>query len=170
MKLKRALVPILCLSLFTVSQCWYYSFKGTLPAHIKTIAIPIFTDQTAEFDIQQIVTDQIRLGFIRENILKLADEERANSILYGVIRDIGDRPLVYQSTEGGEAVTEYRLTLKVQVEWYDAVEDKTVFKRQFTGFSEYDPTGSTERTREIALQESIDQITEDIINAILADW
>jgi hypothetical protein len=153
-----------------ISNCWFYSFKGTLPPHIKNIAIPIFDDRTAEFNIQQVVTDQIRVGFIQENILKLVEGEDANSTLYGTIKSIQDRPLVYKVGEQEESVTEYRLTLRIEVEWFDNVENKSIFKKEFTGFSEYDPTGSTEQTRSVALTESVNQITQDIINAILAGW
>ncbi len=152
------------------SACWYYSFKGTLPPHIKSVAIPVLTDRTAEFNIQQVVTDQIRIGFIKENVLKLVEEDNAHSVLYGTIQSIQDRPLVFKESESGEAVTEYRLTLKVEAEWFDKVENKAIFKKQFTGYSEYDPTGATDRTRELALEESVDQIIEDIINSILAGW
>ncbi|MBU4445514.1 hypothetical protein KJ656_10600 [bacterium] len=154
------------------SGCWFYSLKGTLPPHIKSVAIPVLTDRTAEFNIQQVVTDQIRIGFIQENILKLAEEDNAHSILYGSILSIQDKPLVFKESESDkpEAVTEYRLTLKVEVEWFDKVENKAIFKKQFTGYSEYDPTGATDRTRELALEESVDQIIEDIINSILAGW
>ncbi|MCD6204817.1 MAG: LptE family protein [Candidatus Marinimicrobia bacterium] len=161
---------ILLILIIPMTSCWFYSFKGTLPPHIKSIAIPLFGDRTAEFNIQQTVTDQIRIGFIKENILKLVEEENANSVLYGTIQSIQDRPLVYQGDASGEAVTEYRLTLKIEVEWYDKVEEKTVFKKTFTAYSEYDPTGATDRTRELALTESVDQITEDIVNQILAGW
>ncbi|MCD6440239.1 MAG: hypothetical protein J7L86_00400 [Candidatus Marinimicrobia bacterium] len=158
--------------LLSNSACWYYSFKGTLPPHIKNIAIPIFSDKTAEFNIQQVVTDQIRIGFIQENILKLVEEKNAHSILYGSILSIQDKPLVFKESgeDTPEAVTEYRLILKIEVEWFDKIENKSLFKKQFTGYSEYDPTGATERTRVKALEESIDNITEDIINSILAGW
>ena len=151
------------------SACWLYSFKGTLPPHIKSIAIPLLGDRTAEFNIQQTVTDQIRVGFIRENLLKLVEEENANSVLYGTIQSIQDRPLVYTGNESGETVTEYRLTLKIEVEWYDNVEDRSIFKKTFTAYSEYDPTGG-DPTRATALQNAVDQITEDIVNQILSDW
>jgi len=152
------------------SQCWFYSFKGTLPPHIQSIAIPLFTDKTAEFNIQTVVTDKIRLGFIKENILQLVEENNANSVLYGSILSIQDKPLVYSESEQGESVSEYRVTLRIEVEWFDKVNNQSMFKQQFTGFSEYDPTGATEETREVALTEAINQITEDIINKILAGW
>ena len=170
LKVKNVFMVIMISLLAMDSGCWFYSFKGTLPPHIKTIAIPLFGDQTAEFNIQQIVTDQIRVGFIQENILRLAEEENTNSILYGVIQSIQDRPLVFKEGETGESVTEYRITLKIEVEWYDNVEAKSIFKKSFTGYSEYDPTGATDRTRDIALSEAVDNITEDIVNQILSGW
>ncbi len=166
--LKLSIVSAICLSL---SACWLYSFKGTLPPDIKNIAIPMFADRTAEFNIQQTVTDKIRLNFIKENLLKLVEEDHANSVLTGTILSVEDRPLVYTENENtGEAVTEYRVTLKIEVEWFDNVNNRSVFKKQFIGYSEYDPTGATSKTRDTALTEAIEQITEDIMNAILADW
>jgi len=155
----------------TLSACWLYSFKGNLPPDIKNIAIPLFADRTAEFNIQQTVTDKIRLGFIKENLLKLAEEDNAHSILYGTILSIDDKPLVYTESEtSGESVTEYRLTLQIEIEWFDNVNNRSVFKKQFIGYSEYDPTGASASTRETALGEAVEQITEDIMNTILADW
>jgi len=162
-------IGVILISL-SLAGCWFYSFRGTLPPHIKNIAIPLFNDRTAEFNLQQVVTDQIRLGFIRENIIKFAEEENAHSVLYGNILDIQDRPLVYDDTESGEAVREYRLTLRIEAEWFDRVENKSLFKKQFTGYSEYDPSGQSGVTRDSALQNALNMITEDIINAILAGW
>ncbi len=167
---KGFIILSLAVWLIGLQQCWFYSFRGTLPPHIKNIAIPIFNDRTAEFNIQQVVTDKIRLGFIKENLLKLVEEDNAQSVLYGTVLSIKDNPLVYTESSTGESVKEYRLTLQVEVEWFDKVNGKPFFKKQFTGYSEYDPTGATERTREQALQSAIGQITEDIINTILADW
>jgi len=164
------IIPAVLLCL-TFSACWLYSFKGTLPPDIKNIAIPIFADRTAEFNIQQTVTDKIRLTFIKENLLKLVEEENAHSVLYGTIVSIDDKPLVYTESEStGESDTEYRVTIKIEIEWFDKVNNRSVFKKQFVGYSEYDPTGATASTRDMALSEAIEQITEDIMNAILSDW
>lgn len=166
----KKIIPaaLLCL---TFNACWLYSFKGTLPPDIKNIAIPIFADRTAEFDIQQTVTDKIRIGFIKENLLKLVEEDNAHSVLYGTILSIDDKPLVYtESASAGESVTEYRVTIKIEIEWYDKINDRSVFKKQFIGYSEYDPTGATSITRDAALSKALSQITEDIMNTILADW
>lgn len=164
------LIPVAAVCL-NFSACWLYSFKGTLPPDIKNIAIPIFADRTAEFNIQQTVTDKIRFSFIKENLLKLVEEDNAHSVLYGTITNIDDKPLVYTENESsGESVTEYRVTISIEIEWYDNVNRRSVFKKQFVGYSEYDPTGASGRTRESALSEAVEEITEDVMNTILADW
>lgn len=163
---KLLLLTILLLA----SSCWYYSFKGTLPPHIKTIAIPTFDNQTAEFNIEETITDGIRAQFIQENILKLRDENDSDSILSGKILSVTDSPLVYKDTQLGEEVEEYRVTIKVSIEWYDRINDKIILKKQVTGYGDYDPSGATDNTREKALDEAIKQISEEIINSILAIW
>ena len=37
-------------------SCGYYSFKGSLPSNLKTVAIPLFSDRTAYPDIREKLT------------------------------------------------------------------------------------------------------------------
>lgn len=168
----RISIKLLILFLFIIlfSSCWYYSFKGTIPSHINSIAIPEFQNNTAEFNLGEIVTDQVKINFIRENILNVTDRERANSILYGTITSIQDKPLVYESSQTGERVEEYQVTITIELEWYDKKEDENLIEKQFTGKGEYDPTGATDATREAAIDQALDNLTDDVINSILTIW
>ncbi len=159
---------LLTLSLMLLSTCGIYSFKGSLPPHIKSIAIPEFEDRTAEFDLGPRVTEQVRNGFIKEKILDLVEIENAHSVLYCTITSIEDKPAVYSETETGESVDEYRVTIKIAAEWKDLVKDREIFKKTISGFSEYDPNSPDERS--VAINEAIDKITEDMIEQILSDW
>ncbi len=161
-------IIIFAFSLILLSSCGIYSFKGSLPPHIKSIAIPEFEDRTAEFDLAARVTEQVRNGFIKEKILDLAEIENAHSVLYCTITDIEDKPAVYSETETGESVDEYRVTIKIATEWKDLVKDREIFKKTISGFSEYDPNRPDERS--VAIDEAIDKITEDMIEQILSDW
>lgn len=163
-------IIILSYIIISFSNCWYYSFKGTIPPHINSIAIPEFDNNTAEFNLSEIVTEQVKVNFIRENILDVIDKEDANSVLYGNISSIQDKPLVYESSETGEQVEEYQVIIRVDIEWYDKLKDENLIEKQFTGKGEYDPTGATDDTRENAINEALDNLTEDVINAILTIW
>jgi|SRR6056297_2439238 len=169
----KATLIKLFLALFLVAfftNCWYYSFKGTIPPHINSIAIPEFENNTAEYNLSAIVTEQVKINFIRENILEVTAKENANSILYGSINNIQDKPLVYESSETGEQVEEYQVTITIDIDWYDNVKDENLIEKQFTGKGQYDPTGATDATREEAINQALDDLTEDVINAILTIW
>ena len=64
-------VWILASGLF--AGCFRYSFSGAVPSHLKTIAVPLLDNQTAEFGIAERITDQLISEFQRDNTFKIAD-------------------------------------------------------------------------------------------------
>ena len=102
------------------SGCIYYSMAGSIPAHIDSISIPIVENQTAEFGMSESVTENLLLKFNEENILRVTDEDQATSILRGTIVRVTDAPYTFTKEE---AVTEYRFTVHMKVEWFDVRDD-----------------------------------------------
>ena len=43
--------------LFILCSCSFYSMSGSIPPHIKTIAIPLIENETSEFGIAEDITD-----------------------------------------------------------------------------------------------------------------
>ena len=82
----------------------FYSMAGSIPPHIKSIAIPLVENQTSEFGMAEAVTDNLVEKFTEENILRVQDGNDADSILRGTIISIKDAPYTYTKEE---AVTEY---------------------------------------------------------------
>ena len=78
---------------------------GSIPPHIKSIAIPLMDNQTAEFDLAENITDVIIEEFNEAGILYITDEENAHSILKGTIKKVSEGPYTYSKSE---AVSEYR--------------------------------------------------------------
>ena len=50
---------------FLYSSCGYYSFKGSLPSHIKRVAIPLFDNNTAYPGIHEDLTDKVTEDYHR---------------------------------------------------------------------------------------------------------
>ena len=51
MGLKRRLIKIVNFSIiFLLSGCAYYSMAGSIPANIKSVSIPLFINETSEFE------------------------------------------------------------------------------------------------------------------------
>lgn len=169
-------------------SCRYYSLAGSIPPHINSIAIPIVENQTSEFGISESVTENLLNIFLKENILKITDEEDATSILRGKIVRITDAPYTFTKEE---AVTEYRFTVQMSLEWFDVKNEKNLLKRTFSGWGAYGLSGDISSDgidndgdglidgeddnefgdpRQFATKVAIEKIAEDILNEIMTTW
>ena len=162
---KRGIFATLLVWVILLSGC-LYSFKGSLPPHIQSIAIPLFENQTAEYRINETITDLLIQQFLEENVLRIEDEETADSILECAVTRIDDSPYTYDEAE---QVIDYRVSITLKVSWYDVAEDKVRLEKSVSGWGVYDANQAT-TTREDGIQEAIDKIADEIINAITANW
>lgn len=163
---RKLLAALFLLTLSFISQSCFYSFKGSLPAHIQSIAIPLFENQTPEYRINETITDLLVQQFMQEGVLRIMDENDADSILEGAVRSINDAPYTYNEAE---QVEEYRVNIGLAVTWYDTVEDEVRLEENVSGFGVYDARES-QVTRDDAIQEAVDKIADKIINSITASW
>ncbi|MDP6628960.1 MAG: LptE family protein [Candidatus Marinimicrobia bacterium] len=182
----RTLLFVIWAALTT--SCMYYSMAGSIPAHINSIAIPIVENQTAEFGMSESVTENLLVKFNEENILRVTDEDQATSILRGTITRVSDAPYTFTKEE---AVTEYRFTVHMKVEWYDVREDKNLLEKSFSGWGAYGLSGDISSDaidndgdglidgedddefgdpREFATTVAVTKIAEDVLNEIMTSW
>ena len=164
-----------CLTLLSACS---YSFTGSsVPAHLKTIAIPNFADRTGsgEFDLSQKMTTQLTQKFIDDNTLAVGNRVNSNCILEGTIVTIDDSPTVVSNTGGAqstsEAITARRITISVNVTYKDLVKKQTIFERNFSNYSDYVLNkGDFTALRKKAIDDAIDKITEDILLGVVSNW
>ena len=168
--------------------CIYYSMAGSIPPHIKRIAIPLAENQTTEFGMSEAVTDNMVNKFTEENILRLDSENQADSILRGKIVRVKDAPYTYTKEE---TVTEYRFTITMDLEWFDVKENKVLLKKQYSGFGAYGLSGDISSDaidndgdglidsededefgdpREFATKVAVEKIAQDVLNEIMTSW
>ena len=173
--------------LLMLYSCGFYSLSGSLPPHIKTIAIPMVENETAEFGIAENITDGIQNRFNDEGILKVIDDN-ADSILRGTVIKVTDGPYTYNKNE---SVSEYRYKIDVNIEWLDNKNEKTLLKGNYSGWGAYGLSGDIGtdgidndndgkidsddddefgEPRLFASKVAVQKIAEDIINDIMTTW
>ncbi len=151
---------------FLISGCGYYSFKGALPSNIKTIAIPLFDNQTPDPGVPETLNNLLTEEFINDNTLKVVDESKADLVLTGTILPIKREAAVVRA---GEEVAEDRLIVRVKVRCEDVKNSKVLFDQSFEQYSQLEATAGLEE-RERAINEALQQIAEDILNATFGAW
>lgn len=141
-----------------------YSLKGTLPPHLKTIAIPLVENRTAETGIAETLTDLLTDRFLAEGLLSVTALENADSRLDARLLSVAEK--VEQFTDQDQ-VTGIRVTLKVDVSFVDLVQTRELWKASFSEWGTYDPAGET---REDAIGRAVDKLVLSINQKMLADW
>ncbi|MDP2359593.1 MAG: LptE family protein [bacterium] len=160
-KAPRAAALILLLLVCSCS----YSFKGTLPPHLRTVAIPPIANQTAEFGVAEELNELVLARFLRDGLLKVTDEANADSRLDLVFMQIGESAFAYSQDEQTSLV---RLTIRLQAEFWDRVEDRSLWRKDFSEWATYDPSGTP--TRAEAIAEAAKRLVEAINQQLVADW
>ena len=187
-KMKKIIKSYIFISAIFLQSCGFYSMAGSIPPHIKNIAIPLVENQTAEFAMAETVTDNLVSKFTKENILRVTSEKNADSMLNGIIMKVDDGPYTFSKEE---AVTEYRFTVSMKLEWVDMVNDKVLLTKQYTGWGAYGLSGDISADgidndgdgaidgedideigdpREFATKVAVEKIAEDVLNDILTLW
>jgi len=186
---------IIILFILALYGCSFYSFKGSIPAHIKSVYISPIQNKTMESSISDVIKTKLEKSFIKENVLKLLTPENSGSRIDVTIISFTDLPYSYDIDDldatGFETVNAYEVTIKASVGWYDIKNDLMLFQQEFIGFGRYDPNvdiGSDGidndndtfidemdddefgLPRESAINFAIDDIVDLVINNIVSTW
>jgi hypothetical protein len=153
-----------------ILQSCSYSFTGSsVPSHLKTISIPVFSDKSGsgEFDLNRKLTNQLIQKFIDDNTLLVSDRLNSDSFLDGTIIALNDAPNI---VSGGEKVTSRRITITVRAVYKDLVKKKQIFEKNFSNYGDYVVGGDITSARKLAIESAIDKITEDILLGVVSNW
>lgn len=154
---------ILC-SLF-VNGC--YSFTGaSVPAHLKTVAIPLFEDVSGfgEPGLREKFTQKVIEVFRNDNNLEIGERLTADSIVEGTIVQVTDAP---QVITGNDIVSTRRVTVTVRAIFTDMKLRKKVWEKDFSRWGEY---AQGQQTRDVALTKAVNDLAEDILLETVSGW
>lgn len=169
-KLKGYLLAFLTALVLGLTGCAYYSFTGaTIPQRLDTVAIPLFEDTSTPFaDLDDALTQNLINRFVGQTRLRLAsDENEADAVLSGRIGRYESEPA---SVGGDERASLVRVTLTVNVRYYDNTEDEEMLSRTFSSYAEYDPVADGSDGERAAALAALENIADDIFTTATSDW
>ena len=140
--LVNALLAVLVCTAF--SGCGYtLAGRGSfLPDYIETVAIPMFGNNTAIFEVEQLLTQEVRTAFISRGSYRVQTEEAgADATLSGTITDIRIAPASFSADQ---QASRYVFTLRASIEFRDLTTDEIVWDDPQMVFSdEYEVASGT---------------------------
>ena len=173
MKKTHALILILLVCTTTLNCGYGLSGRGSfLPDYIETIGIPMFENNTSAFEVEQLVTQQVRQEFIgRGQYRVVPGTDGVDSVLVGTIENIDISPASF--TEDQQA-SRYVFTLTAQIQFTDEMTGEVLWENPALVFSdEYEVAsggGNVESVSSFFGQRSnaVERIAQDFAQTVVS--
>lgn len=148
----------------TLGGCGY-SFTGSLPSHIKTVAVPIFTNKTQEPAVENSITAAVIDAFANSGKLKVVPLGQADSILEGEIVGYQLQSIAFDRRIN---VREYRLLVTLNIQFRDVRRGGMLWRQEgLQETSDFRVPGQVSETisrEEGAVREAARDIGRKIVN------
>jgi outer membrane lipopolysaccharide assembly protein LptE/RlpB len=142
-----------------------YSFRGTLPEHIQTVAVPLFANKTGEPRIESLLTSAVVEAFSTNGRLRVVKREDADAILEGELVGYSLLSISYDSQAN---VRQYRLLLTMNIKLLDLRRSAVLFEehglREKADFQVMSAVSQTISVEETAVRTAAMEIARAIVS------
>ncbi|MCX7929436.1 MAG: LPS assembly lipoprotein LptE [Chlorobi bacterium] len=145
----------------------YSLVGGSVPPHLKTIAIATVADRTSfgQPVWREVATQLLIERFRNDNTLQLVDRS-GDAELRAALTTIAEEPVTLRA---GEVERERKIRVAMEVEYYDAVKSRTIWRRTFTS-EQFFLIAQAAIARDQAIRTALEQIASDVLLAVISDW
>ncbi|MEQ6125205.1 LptE family protein [Pseudotenacibaculum sp. MALMAid0570] len=159
-------IAICCL---TFLGCGAYKFNTGNVGNAKTIQIDFFPNQSTlvEPTLSQRFTQDMQDLFLRQT--NLTQVPGGGDLRFeGEIVDYRVNPM---SATSQQTAAQNRLTITVNVRFYNRLKEEDDFEKRFSFYSDFDANSQlTGGVLDAALEEILERIIQDIFNASIGKW
>jgi hypothetical protein len=104
-----------------------YSMRGNLPDHIQTVAVPVFTNRTAEPAVENFLTSAVVEAFSTNGRLRVVGPENADSLLEGEVIGYALESIAFDRQAN---VRQYRLVVTMNLRFRDLRRNTILYEQQ----------------------------------------
>lgn len=150
--------------LFAIS-CGIYTFSPSALGDIRSLAIPLFENQTPESGLREDLTDRLSQAFVDDNTLRVVPEGRADAIIRGSVVSYSREAYTYSEAE---VVSEYIVRIGINVEFVEKKSGEIIWEeRNMSNWGTYD---SATQGEDDGKEMAIGKLVEDILNKTVKGW
>lgn len=142
-----------------------YSTRGSLPDHIKTVAVPIFKNRTLEPGVESAITSGVVNAFSSGGRVKVVPLDEADAVLQGEVVGYSLDGLSFDTNANVRA---YRLRLVLNVEFRDVRRSAMLWRQEgLSETSDFQVAGQVSDTiarGQGAVQQAAAEIGRKVVN------
>jgi hypothetical protein len=163
----------LWLSFVILSACGYsLAGRGSfLPAYIKTVGVPTFTNRTTVFNIETLLTEKVRRELIgRGKYTVLPQGNDVDATLVGEVSSINFAPASFSPTQ---LASRYTITMTAKLELHDNRANTALWENPSLIFrQDYEATSGTRPTDAVAFfgheANALDRVSSEFARTIVS--
>ena len=148
--------------------CCIYSFTGSsLPGHLKTVEIPLFTNQSLQSDVADAITRELSSQIVAGNLLRVVQHD-GDAAIAGIVTSYTNAPFTFSAAETRQvSVQQYVVRITASVEFTDNKTGSAIYKGTVTGEGIYDLQSQIEQT---GRQKAITDLVQRILQHSVQSW
>jgi hypothetical protein len=153
------------------SQGCIYSFRaGSFPAHIRTIAVLPYDNETERLELTQELHDALLLEVPRSLGIRTAGEDVADAVLRGRITSFTSTTPSYRPSADGDRaeVLQRQVTISVAVEILDVARNEILWES--TGVSGQGEYLEASETEDVGRAIAIRLLRQRIVDGAQSNW
>jgi hypothetical protein len=149
-------------------SCSTYSPQPNLPSTIKSIAVPIFINQTDKLNIEQYVTQKTIEEFLADGKVSILDEVKSDAVVKCAIYKYVLTPILF---DVNQIPIQYRLRIYISLIFFDNKnqvqlwEEKSIWEE--TTYYVSNNLGMPVEDETIARNRVLDQIAKRIVARVI---
>ncbi|WP_411893613.1 LptE family protein [Winogradskyella sp. A2] len=154
--------------IITTTSCGIYSFTGADTGNAKTFQVNFFQNNAELIEpgldidftnaLQDLVQNQTNLNLVTDS---------GDLIFEGEITEYRIAPM---TATAQNTAAQNRLTMAVNVRYYNGLDEEKDFEQRFTFFFDYPADVQLSSVKGEAHEVLFERITQDIFNTSLANW
>ena len=167
--LTRLNTLLILIAVFALTGCGIYSFTGaSIPAEAKTVSVQHFPNNANLVNplLSDMITNTLRDYFMNQTTLD-AVSDNGDLAIEGEIIDYKTAPT---AITGDQVAALNRLTITVNVRFYNRYDESKNFEQKFSQFEDYSSTQDLNAIQEEILVTICDKLCEDIFNKAVVNW
>ena len=167
--IKKVNTLLILIAALVLTSCGIYSFTGaSIPAEAKTVSVQHFPNNANLVNpmLSDIITNNLRDRFMNQTSL---DEVPDNGDL-AIEGEIVDYKTSPTAITGDQVAALNRLTITVNVRFYNRYDESKNFEQKFTQYDDYPSNEDLNVVQEALVTTICDKLCEDIFNKAVVNW
>lgn len=146
-----------------------YSAASIYPAEVRTVALPIFANDTFHRDLEFALADALVKEIESRTPYKAVPESRADSVILGTIRKAELTQLSKSRSTG--LAEEVIVSVTIDFEWRDLRTNAPIVQhKDFAGYGLFVPNPPTSDSIELGRFSVVQLLARDIVSEMQAEW